>query len=66
MQLDRHDVRASGDESASYRTGSRTDVENQVTGNDASVCHDAARPTTIELMPPPPWPADCGHGGPSP
>jgi hypothetical protein len=54
------------DERASYRPSSRTDVENKVTGNDASVCDDAARPTTIELTPPPPWPADRGHGGPSP
>ena len=62
MQLNRNNERAGRGERAS----SRTDVENKVTGNDASVCDDAARPTTIELMPPPPWPADRGHGGPSP
>jgi hypothetical protein len=65
MQLDGHNARTGRNERASYRTSSCTDVENKVTGNDASVCHDAARPTTIELMPPPPWPADGGHG-PSP
>jgi hypothetical protein len=66
MQLNRNNARTGRDERASYRSGSRTDVENKVTGNDASVCDDAARPTTIELMPPRPWPADRGHGGPSP
>ena len=66
MQINRNNVRSSRGERASYRASSRTDVENKVTGNDASVCDDAARPTTIELMPPPPWPADRGHGGPSP
>jgi hypothetical protein len=65
MQLIRNNARTGRDERASYRSSSRTDVENKVTGNDASVCDDAARPTTIELMPPPPWPADRGHGGPS-
>jgi hypothetical protein len=66
MQLNRHNARTGRDEGASYRSGSRTDIENEVTGNHASVCDDAAGPTTIELMPPPPWPADRGHGGPSP
>lgn len=66
MQLDRDDARSDGGERAGYRSAPRTDVENKVTGNDASVCDDAAGPTTIELMPPPPWPADRGHGGPSP
>jgi hypothetical protein len=66
MQLNRNNARSGGDEGASYRSGSRTDIENKVTGNDASVCDDAARPSTIELMPPPPWPADRGHGAPSP
>ena len=66
MQLDRNNARTGCDERASYRPCSRTDVEDKITGNDASVCDDAARPTTIELMPPPPWPADRGHGGPSP
>ena len=56
MQLNRYNAGAGSDESASYRSGSRTDVDNKVTGNDASVCDDAERPTTIELMPPPPWP----------
>ena len=53
-QLDRNDARVGSDKRASYRFSSRTDVENKVTRNDASVCDDAARPTTIELMPPPP------------
>lgn len=66
MQLNRNNSCTGRDESASYRSSSRADVENKVTGNDASVCDDAACPTTIELMPPPPWPADRGHGGPSP
>jgi hypothetical protein len=66
MQLNRHNARTRRHERASYRSSSRTDVENKVTGNDASVCNDAARPTTIELMPPPPWAADRGHGRPSP
>jgi hypothetical protein len=66
MQLNRNNARTGRDERASYRSSSRTDVENKVTGNDASVCDDAARPTTIELMPPPSWPADRVHGGPSP
>ena len=66
MQLNRNNARTGRDERAGYRSSSRTDVENKVTGNDASVCDDAARPTTIELMPPPPWHADRGHGGPSP
>jgi hypothetical protein len=66
MQLNRNNARTGGDERASYRSSSRTDVENKVTRNDASVCDEATRPTTIELMPPPPWPADRGHGGPSP
>ena len=65
MALNRNNARTGRGESASYRSNSRTDVENKVTGNDAGVCDDAARPTTIELMPPPPWPADRGHGGPS-
>jgi len=66
MQLDCNNARTGGDERAGYRSCSRTDVENKVTGDYASVCDEAARPTTIELMPPPPWPADRGHGGPSP
>lgn len=66
MQLNRNNARTGRDERASYRSNPRTDVENKVTGNDVSVCDDAARPTTIELMPPPPWPADRGHDGPSP
>jgi hypothetical protein len=66
VQLDRDYARTSGGERASYRSSSRSDVKNQVTGNDAGVSDDAARPTTIELMPPPPWPADRGHGGSSP
>jgi hypothetical protein len=66
MQLNRNNGRTGGDERARYRSGSRTDIENKVTGYYASVCDDAARPTTIELMPPPPWPTDRGHGGPSP
>jgi hypothetical protein len=66
MQLDRDNARAGRDESASYRSSSRTDVENKVTGNHPSICDDAARRASIELMPPPPWPADRGHGGPSP
>jgi hypothetical protein len=66
MQLDRINARTGRDERASYRSSCRTDVENKVTGNDASVCDDAARPTTMALMPPPPWPADRRHGGPSP
>jgi hypothetical protein len=66
MQFNRNNVRAGRDECTGYRSSSRPDVENKVTGNDASVCDDAAGPTTIELMPPPPWPADRGHGGPSP
>jgi hypothetical protein len=66
MQLDRNNARTGRDECASYRTRSRTDVEDEITGNDTSVCDDAARPTTIELMPPPPRSADRGHDGPSP
>jgi hypothetical protein len=66
MQLNRNNARTGRDERASYCSSSRTDVENKVTGNDAIVCDDAGRPTTIELMPPPPWPADRGHSGPSP
>ena len=66
MQLNRNNPRSRSGECASYRSSSRTDVEDEVTGDDASVCDDAVRPTTIELMPPPPWPADRGHGGPSP
>lgn len=66
MQLNRNNACTRRGEGASYRASSRTDVENEVTRNDASVCDDAARPTTIELMPPPPWPADRGHGRPSP
>jgi hypothetical protein len=66
MQLNRDNARTGRGERTSYRSSPRTDVEDKVTGNDASVCDDAARPTTIELMPPPPWPADRGHGGPSP
>ena len=66
VQLNRDNARTGRDERTSYRSSSRTDVENKVTGNDAGVCDDAARPTTIELMPPPRWPADRGHGGPSP
>jgi hypothetical protein len=66
MQLNRHNARTGGDEGASYRSCSGTNVDNKVTGNDPSVCDDAARPLTIELMPPPPWPAYRGHGGPSP
>jgi hypothetical protein len=66
MQLNRNNARTGRDERASDRSSPRTDVENKVTGNDASVCDDAARPTTIELMPPPPRPADRGHGEPSP
>jgi hypothetical protein len=54
MQLNGDNVRAGRDEGASYRSSSRTDVEDKVTGHDASVCDNAARPTTIELMPPPP------------
>lgn len=64
MQLNRNNVRTGCDQRASYRSSSRTDVEDKLTGNDTSVCDDAARPTTIELMPPPPWPAVRGHGGP--
>jgi hypothetical protein len=66
MQLNRNDERAGRDERASYRSSSGTDVENKVSGSDTSVCDDAARPAAIELMPAPPWPADGGHGGPSP
>jgi hypothetical protein len=66
MQLHGNNARTGGDEGARYRSCSGADVENKVTGNDASVCDDAARPLIIELMPPPPWPAYGGHGGPSP
>jgi hypothetical protein len=66
MQLNRDDARPGRDERSSYRSSSGTDVENQVSRGDASVCDDAMRPTAIELMPPPSWPADGGHGGPSP
>jgi hypothetical protein len=66
MQPNRDHAHAGRDERARYRSSSGTDVENKVSGSDASVCDDAARPTAIELMPPPPWPADYGHGGPSP
>jgi hypothetical protein len=66
MELNGNDARTGLDECASYRPSSRTDIENKVTGDDASVCDEAASPTTIELVPPPPWPADRGHGGPSP
>jgi hypothetical protein len=54
MQLNRNNARTGRGERASYRSSSRTDVENKVTGNDASVSDDAACPTTIELMPSPP------------
>jgi hypothetical protein len=64
VQLIRNNSRTSRDERASYLFRSGTDVDIRVTGNDASAC-DAARPTTTELMPPPPWPADGWHGGPS-
>ena len=53
MRLNRNDPRAGRDERASYRSSSGTDVENKVSGSDASVC-DAARPAAIELMPAPP------------
>lgn len=66
MQLNGHNPRVGRDERTSDRSSSGTDVENEVTGNDASVGNDAACPTTIELVPPPPWPADGGHGEPSP
>jgi hypothetical protein len=66
MQLNRGNGRHGRGRRASYRSSSCTDIENKVTGNNASVCNDPARPTTIELMPPPPWPADRRHGGPSP
>lgn len=66
MQLNGNNAGTGGGEGASHRSSARTDVEHKVTGNDASICDDAARPTTIELMPPPPWPADRGHDGPSP
>jgi hypothetical protein len=66
MQLNSNNARSGGGEGASYRPRSGTHVENKVTGNNAGVCDDAARPATIELMPPPPWPAVGGHRGPSP
>jgi len=66
MQLNRNNTRTGRDKRAGYRSSSRSDVENKVIGNDASVFDDAAHPSTIELMPPPPWPADRGHGEPSP
>ena len=66
MQFNGNDARAGRDERVSQRSGSGTDDEDEVSGSDAGVCDEAARPTAIELMPPPPWPADRGHGGPSP
>jgi hypothetical protein len=66
MQLNGDHPCTGGDERVGYRSSSRTDIENKVTGNHAGVDDEAARPTTIELMPPPPWPAEGGHGGPSP
>jgi hypothetical protein len=66
MQLNRNDARAGRDERASYRSSSGTDIENEIPGSDAGVYDDAARPTAMKLMPPPPWPAGRGHGGPSP
>jgi hypothetical protein len=65
MQFNGNNARTGGGEGASYRSSSCTDIEHKVTGNDASVCDDAARPSAIELMPPPPRPANGGHG-PSP
>jgi hypothetical protein len=47
MQLYRDNVGTGRDERSSNRSSSRTDVENKVTGNNASVCDDTARPTTI-------------------
>ena len=61
-QLNRNNECTGRGERASYRSSSCTDVENKVTGKVASVRDD----TTIESMPPPLWPADRGHGGPSP
>jgi hypothetical protein len=66
MQLNGDDARAGRDERPGYGAGSGTNVENKVSRNDAGVRDDPARPTAIELMPPPPWPAGGGHDGPSP
>lgn len=66
-QLNCNNAYTGRDERTTCRCSSRSDVETKATGNDASACN-AARKTTIELMPPPPppWPADRGHGAPSP
>jgi hypothetical protein len=66
MQLNRDNVCVRRDERLGYWSSSRPDVENKITGKYASISNEAARPATIELMPPPPWPANRGHGGPSP
>ena len=49
MQFNRNDARTGGDERASYRSSSRTDVENKVTGNDAGVCDEAGAPNDYRV-----------------
>ena len=49
MQLNRNNARTGGDERTSYRSSSRTDVENKVTGNDASVCDEAGAPNDYRV-----------------
>jgi hypothetical protein len=50
MRLNSHNARTGRDERAGYRSGSRTDIENEVTGNDAGPCNEAARKRLSNML----------------